>query len=190
MFVLTFDGALAGWLGMAGTVCIFGPACGEGTALEHNGDLYSCDHFVEPAHLLGNILKAPMIELVASEKQRKFGRDKRDMLPRYCRECEVLFVCNGECPKNRFITTPDGEPGLNYLCAGYKMFFKQVDPQMKIMANLLRQGRCADEIMQKNTPQGAMHATGGPKVGRNDPCPCGSGKKFKHCHCRTGTEAG
>jgi uncharacterized protein len=190
MFVLTFDGALAGWLGMAGTVCIFGPTCGEGTALEHNGDLYCCDHFVEPAHLLGNILKAPMIELVASEKQRKFGRDKKDMLPRYCRDCEVLFVCNGECPKNRFITTPDGEPGLNYLCAGYKMFFKQVDPQMKIMANLLRQGRCADEIMQKNTPQGAMHAPGGAKVGRNDPCPCGSGKKFKHCHGRTGAEPG
>jgi uncharacterized protein len=190
MFVLTFDGALAGWLGMAGTVCIFGPTCGEGTALEHNGDLYCCDHFVEPAHLLGNILETPMIELVASEKQRKFGRDKRDMLPRYCRECEVLFVCNGECPKNRFVTTPDGEPGLNYLCAGYKMFFKQVDPQMKIMANLLRQGRCADEIMQKNTPQGEVHATGGTKVGRNDPCPCGSGKKFKHCHGRTGTEPG
>jgi uncharacterized protein len=131
-----------------------------------------------------------MIKLVASEKQRRFGRDKRDMLPRYCRECEVLFVCNGECPKNRFITTPDGESGLNYLCAGYKMFFKHVDSQMKIMANLLRQGRCADEIMQKNPPQGAMHAPGGTKVGRNDPCPCGSGKKFKHCHGRAGTEPG
>ena len=159
-------------------------------ALEHNGDLYCCDHFVEPAHLLGNILKTPLIELVASEKQRRFGRDKMDMLPRYCRECEVLFVCNGECPKNRFITTPDGEPGLNYLCAGYKMFFKHVDPQMKIMANLLRQGRCAEEIMQMNAPQGAMHAAGGTKVGRNDPCPCGSGKKFKHCHGRTGAEPG
>ena len=189
-FVLTFDGALAGWLGMAGTICIFGPTCGEGTAMEHNGDLYCCDHFVEPTHLLGNILKTPLIELVASEKQRRFGRDKMDLLPRYCRECEVLFVCNGECPKNRFIMTPDGEPGLNYLCAGYKMFFKQVDPQMKIMANLLRQGRCADEIMQMNAPQGALHAAGGSKVGRNDPCPCGSGKKFKHCHGRTGAEPG
>jgi uncharacterized protein len=185
-FVLTFDGALAGWLDMAGTVCIFGPSCGEGTALEHNGDLYCCDHFVEPAHLLGNILKTPMIELVASEKQRRFGRDKKDLLPRYCRECDMLFVCNGECPKNRFLTTPDGEAGLNYLCTGYKMFFNHVDLQMKVMANLLRQGRCADEIMQMKTPRGAMPATVGTKVGRNDPCPCGSGKKFKHCHGSAG----
>ena len=182
MFVLTFDGALAGWLGRAGTVCIFGPTCGEGMALEHNGDLYSCDHFVEPAHLLGNILQAPMIELAASEKQRRFGQDKLDSLPRYCRECDVRFVCNGECPKNRFMTTPDGEYGLNYLCEGYKAFFKHADPAMKIMANLLRQGRYADEIMQTNTPQGALQSEGGTKVGRNDPCPCGSGKKFKRCH--------
>ncbi len=162
-FVLMFDGALAGWLGMAGTVCIFGPTCGEGMALEHNGDLYSCDHFVEPAHLLGNILKSPMIELVTSEKQRRFGQDKKDRLPRYCRECAMLFVCNGECPKNRFIATPDGEPGLNYLCAGYKMFFSHVEPKMKIMANLLRQGRCADEIMELNNPQDRMHVLGGTK---------------------------
>jgi len=182
MFVLTFDGALAGWLGRAGTVCIFGPTCGEGMALEHNGDLYSCDHFVEPAHLLGNILQAPMIELAASEKQRRFGQDKLDSLPRYCRECDVRFVCNGECPKNRFMTTPDGEYGLNYLCEGYKAFFKHADPAMKIMANLLRQGRYADEIMQTNTPQGALQSEGKTKVGRNDPCPCGSGKKFKRCH--------
>ena len=182
-FVLNFDGALAGWLGMAGTVCVFGPTCGEGMALEHNGDLYCCDHFVEPAYLLGNILKTPLIELAASEEQRRFGRDKKDMLPRYCRECDVRFVCNGECPKNRFMTTPDGEPGLNYLCAGYKMFFNHADPQMKIMANLLRQGRYAEEIMQMIAPQGAMDTSSGrPKVGRNDPCPCGSGKKFKHCH--------
>jgi uncharacterized protein len=185
-FVLTFDGALAGWLGMAGTVCILGPTCGEGTALEHNGDLYCCDHFVEPTHLLGSILKTPLIELVASERQRRFGRDKLDTLPRYCRECDVRFVCNGECPKNRFMTAPDGEPGLNYLCAGYKMFFNHVDPQMKIMANLLRQGRCAEEIMQMNVPQATMPVPGGTKVGRNAPCPCGSGKKFKHCHGSTG----
>ena len=181
-FVLNIDGALAGWLGMAGTVCIFGPTCGQGMALEHNGDLYSCDHFVEPNYYLGNILKTPMIELVASVKQSKFGRDKWDTLPQFCRKCDFLFVCNGECPKNRFMTTPDGEPGLNYLCEGYKAFFKHADPAMRIMANLLRQGRCADEIMQSYTPQVTIHATGGTKVGRNDPCPCGSGKKFKHCH--------
>ncbi len=189
-FVLTIDGALAGWLGMAGTVCIFGPTCGQGMALEHNGDLYSCDHFVEPAHLLGNIMKAPMIELVASEKQQKFGQDKLDTLPRYCRECDVRFVCNGECPKNRFMTTPDGEPGLNYLCEGYRAFFKHADPAMKVMANLIRQGRCADEIMQTYTPQGTGKAASATKVGRNDPCPCGSGKKFKNCHGSAGADLG
>ncbi len=146
-FVLNFDGALAGWLGMAGTVCIFGPTCGLGVALEHNGDLYSCDHFVEPRHLLGNILKTSLIDLVASEKQRNFGRDKRDSLPRYCRNCEFLHVCNGECPKNRFLETPDGEPGLNYLCAGYKAFFEHADKAMRIMADLLRRGREASEVM-------------------------------------------
>jgi len=146
-FVLNFDGALAGWLGMAGTVCIFGPTCGLGLALEHNGDLYSCDHFVEPGGYLGNILKTPLIDLVASRKQRKFGQDKTDTLPGYCRRCEFLRICNGECPKNRFLETPDGEPGLNYLCAGYKAFFKHADKPMWIMADLLRRNRPASEVM-------------------------------------------
>ena len=147
MFVLNFDGALAGWLGMAGTVCIFGPTCGLGMALEHNGDLYSCDHFVEPGHYLGNIMKTPLVDLVASAKQRNFGRSKKDTLPRYCRECEFLHICNGECPKNRFVATPDGEPGLNYLCAGLKAFFEHADESMRIMADLLRRNRPASEIM-------------------------------------------
>ncbi len=181
-FVLNFDGALAGWLGMAGTVCILGPTCGLGIALEHNGDLYSCDHFVEPNYYLGNILKTPIIELVASEKQRKFGRDKRDTLPRYCRECEFLFVCNGECPKNRFIETPDGEPGLNYLCAGYKAFFKHVDKPMRIMADLLRRGRNADEVTKVVETEDEGDERAPMKRGRNDACFCGSGLKFKKCH--------
>ena len=147
-FVLNFDGALAGWLDMAGTVCIFGPTCGLGMALEHNGDLYSCDHFVEPSFYLGNVMKTPMIELVASDKQRRFGQDKKDTLPRYCRECDVLHICNGECPKNRLIETPDGEPGLNYLCEGYKAFFKHADHEIKIMAGLIRRGRLAEEVMK------------------------------------------
>ena len=145
-FVLNFDGALAGWLGKAGTVCIFGPTCGLGMALEHNGDLYSCDHFVEPAHYLGNILETPLIELVASEKQRTFGRDKRDTLPPRCLACEFLSICNGECPRNRFVEA-DGETGLNYLCEGYRAFFSHADPSMKVMADLIRSGRPADEIM-------------------------------------------
>jgi uncharacterized protein len=146
-FVLNFDGALAGWLDMAGTVCIFGPTCGLGMALEHNGDLYSCDHFVEPKYFLGNILQTPLAELAASDQQRKFGQDKRDTLPRFCRECDFLFACNGECPKNRFIQTPDGEAGLNYLCEGYKAFFRHADYSMKIMAGLIRRGRLAEEVM-------------------------------------------
>jgi uncharacterized protein len=184
MFVLNFDGALAGWLGRAGTVCIFGSTCGEGTALEHNGDLYSCDHFVEPNHFLGNILKTPMIELVTSDKQRNFGQDKKNRLPRYCLECQFLSVCNGECPKNRFIETPHGEPGLNYLCAGYKAFFKHADGPMRIMAQLLRSGRNADEVItileKENNRANRVEA----ELGRNDPCFCGSGLKFKKCHGR------
>lgn len=147
-FVLNFDGILAGWLGMAGTLCIFGPTCGLGMALEHNGDLYSCDHFVEPDYYLGNIMQKSMIELVKSEKQRKFGQDKRDTLPRYCRQCRFLFACNGECPKNRFIETPDGELNLNYLCSGYRAFFEHANRYMQIMADLLRRGQTADGIMK------------------------------------------
>ncbi len=146
VYVQMFDVALGSWVGIH-TLCVFAPTCGNALALEHNGDMYSCDHFVEPAYLLGNIQETHMIELVASSQQRQFGQDKQDRLPRYCRECEVRFACNGGCPKDRFIDTPDGEPGLNYLCAGYKLFYHYIDPSMKIMADLLRQGRFADEIM-------------------------------------------
>jgi uncharacterized protein len=181
-FVLNFDGALAGWLDRAGTVCIFAPACGQGTALEHNGDLYSCDHFVEPNYLLGNILKTPLIELVASDQQRKFGQDKRDTLPHYCLKCEFIHICNGECPKNRFIETPDGEAGLNYLCAGYKAFFEHADRPMQIMAGLLRQGRLAEEIMRLKELNVKAEENPTVQPGRNEPCFCGSGLKFKKCH--------
>ncbi len=147
VFVQYFDAALANWVGQP-SLCIFQPTCGNALALEHNGDLYSCDHFVEPAYLLGNIAQTHMIKLVSSEQQRKFGHDKFKDLPRYCRECEVLFACYGECPRNRFTHTPDGEPGLNYLCAGYKAFFNHIEHPMRIMVDLLRQGRYADEAMQ------------------------------------------
>ena len=181
-FVVNFDGALAGWLGMAGTVCIFGPTCGLALALEHNGDLYSCDHFVEPKHLLGNILSTPMTELVASGKQRRFGENKRETLPRICRDCEVLFVCNGECPKNRFVQTPDGATGLNYLCAGYKAFFRHADKPMRIMADLIRRGRLAEEVMGVMGTEGIGGQRVSTKPGRNESCFCGSGLKFKKCH--------
>src|SRR3990172_1053526 len=156
VYVQMFDAALASWLGLHNPLCIFAETCGNALALEHNGDLYSCDHFVEPKYLLGNIQSQPLVQLVASDPQRKFGADKRDTLPRYCRECEVRFACHGECPKNRFILTPDGEPGLNYLCEGYKAFFHHIDAPMRFMAG-----------------------------GGNDGCPCGSGRKFKRCHGAT-----
>ena len=146
VFVQMFDVTLGSWVGQH-NLCIFAPTCGTALALEHNGDLYSCDHFVEPDYLLGNINDTHMIELIASDQQLKFGQDKMTTLPRYCVDCEVRFACHGGCPKNRFIKTPDDEPGLNYLCAGYKTFFTHVDRPMKIMAALLHQNRAPVEIM-------------------------------------------
>jgi uncharacterized protein len=147
VFVQMFDAALASWVGAPAAMCIFAETCGNAVALEHNGDLYSCDHFVEPKHLLGNIRRVHMLQLVGSQQQARFGAAKRDSLPAYCRSCEVRFACHGECPKNRFIPTPAGEPGLNYLCAGYKSFFNHIDRPMRLMADLLRRGRYADEVM-------------------------------------------
>ena len=147
VFVQMFDSALGSWVGRGASLCIHVETCGYALALEHNGDLYSCDHFVEPRYLLGNIKETHMLELVASNQQLKFGNDKRDTLPQYCLDCEVRFACNGGCPRNRFIETPDGEAGLNYLCAGYKAFFKHIDRPMKLMAMLLRKNRYADEVM-------------------------------------------
>jgi uncharacterized protein len=182
VFVPNFDAALAAWAGVPGGLCIFQETCGDALALEHNGDVYSCDHFVEPDYLLGNIMTTHVVELVASPTQRAFGQAKADTLPRYCVECDVRFACNGECPRNRFIRTPDGEEGLNYLCAGYKTFFHHIDEPMKMMAALLREGRHADEVMTMLADRERARFA---HAGRNDPCPCGSGHKFKFCHGRT-----
>jgi len=173
VFVSQFDAALASWVGVPPALCVFRETCGDAVALEHNGDVYSCDHFVEPDHLLGNIATTHLVELLASPQQRAFGAAKRDGLPGQCQRCEVRFACHGECPKNRFTTTVDGEAGLNFLCAGYYDFFTNVDGLMRIMADLLRSGRFADEV------RGVLAS-----AGRNDPCPCGSGRKAKQCHQR------
>ncbi len=182
IFVQLFDVALAAWVSAPPSLCVFSPTCGSALALEHTGDLYSCDHYVEPDYLLGNIKDVPMIELAASDKQRKFGQDKLDTLPQYCLDCEVRFVCHGGCPKNRFINSPTGEVGLNYLCAGYRAFFNHIDPTMKTMASLLHRNRPPAEIVQilvgNELDQQKIFAT----IKRNDPCPCGGGKKFKQCH--------
>jgi len=177
VFVQLFDVQLGIWLGMPSTLCVFGETCGNAVAMEHNGDLYSCDHYVYPQYKLGNVMDLGMREMLDSPQQRAFGADKRDTLPKYCRECDVRFACNGECPKHRFLTTPDGEPGLNYLCAGYKKFFHHIDPCMQTMANLLRHQQPAALIMEML----AREENPAQKVGRNDPCPCGSGKKYKKC---------
>jgi uncharacterized protein len=184
MFVTFFDAVLASYLRGASTICVLSPTCGESVALEHTGDLYACDHYVEPRYLLGNIERTPIVELVSSEKQRRFGQDKSATLPRTCRECEHLFACYGECPKNRLLTTSDGEPGLNWLCKGLKAFFSHVDRPMRIMADLLRSGQYADAIMKILAEEEGRSYPGIGKIGRNDPCPCGSGLKFKKCHGR------
>ena len=138
MFVQHFDAALANWFGEAPAVCVFSETCGGAVAVEHNGDVYSCDHFVDPDHLLGNITETPLGDLVRSERQVRFGSDKRDTLPDHCRRCDVRFACHGGCPKDRFATTPDGEPGLNYLCTGLKRFFAHAVPQAERIAAQLR----------------------------------------------------
>jgi uncharacterized protein len=148
MYVLFFDGVLASYLRGQSSLCVLRPTCGDGVALEHNGDVYSCDHFVEPGHLLGNITHTPIGDLVASEKQLLFGRAKQDTLPQYCRQCKYLFTCHGECPKNRVATSPGGEPGLNWLCPGLKAFFRHTERPMRIIAELLRRGRPACDIMK------------------------------------------
>ncbi len=184
VYVQMFDVALANWYGEPSGLCVFSKTCGTALALEHNGDLYSCDHFVEPQHKLGNINETHLIELVASDKQLKFGQDKFDTLPQYCLNCDVRFACHGACPKDRFISTPDGEPGLNYLCAGYKMFFHHVDQPMQLMVRLLRQNRAPSEMMRLYAGQDQKWQELLARTGRNDPCPCGSGQKFKNCHGR------
>ena len=152
--------------------------------MEHSGDVFSCDHYVEPDYLLGNMIDVPLSEIVVSEKQQQFGLAKRDTLPQYCLHCEVRFVCNGGCPKNRFIQTPDGEAGLNYLCAGYRAFFNHIREDMQFMANELAYRRPPANIMFHKARQDSALQAAFARTGRNDPCPCGSGKKFKKCHGR------
>jgi len=140
-FVQLFDVCLGIWCGQEASLCVFKETCGQALALEHNGDVYSCDHYVYTEHKLQNIMEKPLKNIVDSEKQIQFGLDKKIKLPNYCLKCDVRFACNGECPKNRFMKTPEGEDGLNYLCDGYKYFFHNIDPYMKFMANELSNKR-------------------------------------------------
>ncbi|MCA8990636.1 MAG: anaerobic sulfatase maturase [Planctomycetaceae bacterium] len=189
VFVQIFDQALSAHMGIEPSLCVFRKQCGRALAMEHNGDVYSCDHFVEEDYRLGNIQELPLVEMVNSARQQEFGRHKETSLPEYCRSCEVLEYCRGECPKNRILQTPEGAEGLNYLCQGYRRFFNHIRPYLEQMAIELRAGRHPANVMHqlRRTGESApvvLNRPGqqfGVAAGRNDPCPCGSGKKFKKC---------
>ena len=161
--VQIFEEAARPAQGLDHSLCIFRKTCGEIPVVEHTGDLYSCDHFVDAQHRLGNIREIPFSELLKSPAQKAFGKAKQTTLPRYCRQCDVLDMCNGGCPKDRFIRTPDGDPGLNYLCRGFRHFFSHSRPFFRKVVAL-------SQMRPENR-----------KIARNDPCPCGSGLKYKKC---------
>lgn len=183
-FVQLFDVALAAWVGAAPGLCVFAEKCGTAAVMEHNGDVFCCDHFVYQDYFLGNIRDKSIEQLMALPRQSMFGQDKKASLTPYCKGCEFRFACHGECPKHRFEKSPQGDPGHSYLCEGYKHFFGHVKPYMEYMANELKAKRAPANVMQwiKNRER----AKEPPKVsiGRNEPCPCGSGKKYKNCHAR------
>ena len=148
-FVQYFDSTLANWVGEKPSTCTLSKTCGHAGVMEFNGDVYACDHFVFPEHRLGNIHTQTLTGMMYSPGQMQFGADKYDTLPEYCRKCEFLFACYGECPKNRIINTPDGESGLNYLCKGYYKFFKHVAPSMDFMKKELQNNRAPSNITNK-----------------------------------------
>ena len=174
VYVQLFDVTLEASFGSY-QLCIHAPTCGLGPALEYNGDLYACDHYVEPDYRLGNIHETPMAEMLATPAQRKFGSDKRDLLTQQCRDCEVRSLCNGGCPKERFAMSVDGEPGHNYLCDGLFLFFTHFRPAMNEMGRLFRAGQLPSGVM-------AWAAEADARRGPDAPCTCGSGRKLSACH--------
>lgn len=146
-FVQLFDATLAGWMGMAPGVCTLARDCGHAAVMEFNGDIYSCDHFVFPEYRLGNIHQQTIYQLMHSPQQQAFSRIKQEWLPSQCKECEWLFACNGECPRNRFAHTATGEPHLNYLCQGYRQYFEHVAPYMDFMKQELLAERPPSNVM-------------------------------------------
>ena len=147
-FVQLFDVTLANWCGVQPPLCAFGEICGDGMVVEHNGDVYSCDHFVYPEYRLGNIMEGELADMYRSDEQQSFGRDKRDALPMECKRCNYYFLCHGECPKHRFAYARNGEPYMNVLCEGYKMFFRHTDPYMRRMKTLIEKGEPAAGVMK------------------------------------------
>jgi len=175
--VQIFEEVARSALGHAHALCIFREICGDVLAIEHNGDLFSCDHFVDRRHCLGNIQKISLGEMLESRAQKSFGKAKSNALPNWCRQCDVLNMCHGGCPKDRIIPAPDGAPGLNYLCSGYKRFFRHCQPFVKGLSSLSQQQA---PMEPKRGGWAADHGTG-KKTARNAPCPCGSGLKYKKC---------
>jgi len=176
--VLNFEEAARPEQGAEHALCVHRRTCGELPVLEHDGSFYSCDHYVDRGHYLGNIREHSLVEVLESAAQRAFGQAKVDSLPRTCRQCDVLEYCNGGCPKDRFARTPDGEPGSNYLCAGYKRFFSHARPYMRRLAAFVQTGQPIERFADLVRSGGARGAAA---AGRNDPCPCGSGRKYKKC---------
>ena len=148
-FVQLFDATLANWVGQAPGVCILAEECGHAGVMEFNGDVYSCDHFVYPEHLLGNLHTKTITEMMYSDQQNKFAKMKKQMLPQQCKECKFLFACHGECPKNRFLNDKYGNYGLNYLCNGYRQFFEHVEPYMNFMKRELENHRAPANVMKQ-----------------------------------------
>jgi uncharacterized protein len=182
VFVQSFDTALASWLGQPAGVCVFSETCGYAFAMESNGDLYQCDHYVYPEYKLGNIHDVSIDDMNQTDEAKQFGRDKRDRLNADCERCEYRFACHGGCPKHRFDVSNSGYPEHNYLCHGYYLFFKHADKYLRVMADLIAHHRPASEIIfmiyqHKMSLQQRQSAA----AGRNKPCVCGSGKKFKKC---------
>jgi uncharacterized protein len=193
-FVPTFDSILANWVGSMTSICVHAETCGHAGAIEHNGDIFACDHYVFPEYKLGNIYADSLVSMMYSPRQIAFGQAKRNALPQYCRECDYLFFFFLECPKNRIIKTPSGEAGLNYLCNGLRIFYAHVAPYMDFMAEELANERPPANVMAwareriKSKPVAKSVPVVKPIVRTaikpNDPCPCGSGKRYKQC-CRS-----
>jgi len=176
--IQNFDEATRPFLGKEQVLCVSRQTCGNVVVMEHNGDIYSCDHFVDARHRLGNIRETHLAELMESPALLEFGRNKRELLPDYCQQCEFLNLCNGGCPKDRLAKTPQGASGLNYLCPGLKKFYAHAHPYLQRLGWHARSGQPMEDYM-RSIRSGDAAAT--PKASRNDPCPCGSGKKYKKC---------
>ncbi len=185
--VQTFDEAFRAACGMPHVLCIFRETCGDVLVLEHDGGLYACDHFVDPAHRVGTLRDSHLAEVLSNPALERFGRLKRDSLPRSCRECDVLAWCHGGCPKDRIATSAAGEPGLNYLCPAFQRFFRHARPVLERLAVHLRAGRALGDFPAL---PGAARAPATPRPGPNSPCPCGSGRKYKKCCMPTARSSG